>query len=431
MTRHCKKWIALLAAAAIATLPGKGYALNGLNSIGVGVKSNGMGGVGIALPQDSFASGMNPAGMVYLGCRYDVELGYVFQDGNTTAVTTSTTFLPFTAESDRGLWFPGAAFNWNYLPCQSLGFAVYVNGALDTEYQQPTVTNPRYQFYNVNMVPSWSWKINCVHSIGLAVNVAWNSLRASGIGGLPTLFPTIPAMSLFPDYVTDKGTDWELGIGFRLGWIGQITRCFRLGATWKSQTWMRKFKKYQGLNVDAGDYDMPSEGGIGFAWDILPCVTLAADFVERFWCTSATFDHNSRQTNGLLWGGGVPGVKAFGNLNGTGFGWNNQPIFKVGIAWQALPCLTLRVGYNHGDGPIAWSTETLLNSLTLATIEDHITVGATWYTGCGELSAFYWHGFKYTIQGAGSGGVAADQVPVEFNITNRQDAIGIAYGARY
>lgn len=424
MTRQYKRWVATLAAAAMLAVPGVGYATNGMNDIGVGAKSKGMGGVGIALPQDAFAAAHNPAGMVYLGCRYDLGLGYVFQDAYESAVTTSTGFIPFRFKSDEGLWYPEIAFNWNYIPCQSLGVTAYIYGAIDTVYDVPERVAQSYEFYSVFLSPSWSWQFTCAHSVGVAFNVAWNGLRASSQGTAPTLFPVVTSRSLYPDYVVNNGTDWELGVGIRVGWLGRLSRCLRVGATFQTKTWMGKFKKYQGLHVDDGNYDLPAEAGIGIVWDICPCLTLAFDFVDRFWNTSKTFDHNSRQPNGQFWGGGATNV--FGSESGIGFGWRDQPIYKIGLAYRCCRW-TFRIGWNHGDGPIGAATETRLNTLTQCVIEDHVTVGATWCTCCGELTAYYYHGFKHHLRGFDSG----ENPAINYNLENIQNGVGVSYGARF
>ena len=60
--------LSLLTAAANAT------ATDGYFAHGYGVKSQGMGGVGIALPQDAIAAASNPAGMGLIGDRMDVGM---------------------------------------------------------------------------------------------------------------------------------------------------------------------------------------------------------------------------------------------------------------------------------------------------------------------------------------------------------------------
>lgn len=52
------------------------FATNGYFQHGYGIKSQGMGGVGIALPQDSLTAAINPAGMGLIGNRYDFGINY-------------------------------------------------------------------------------------------------------------------------------------------------------------------------------------------------------------------------------------------------------------------------------------------------------------------------------------------------------------------
>lgn len=138
MARSYKKWVAAL----ILALPTLCFATNGMNDIGVGAKAKGMGGVGIAFPKDSFVAGMNPAGMVKLGCRYDLGIGYVLQDARETILTTGS--APFTSRSTRGLWYPEMADNWKCHPCQSLGLTLFIYGAINTKYNPPANSSPLY-----------------------------------------------------------------------------------------------------------------------------------------------------------------------------------------------------------------------------------------------------------------------------------------------
>ena len=55
-------------------LPGLALATTGYFALGYGVKSAGMGGVGIALPQDGLAAATNPAGTAFVSDRVDLGL---------------------------------------------------------------------------------------------------------------------------------------------------------------------------------------------------------------------------------------------------------------------------------------------------------------------------------------------------------------------
>src|SRR4029078_12565197 len=64
--------------------------------IGYGLKAQGMGGVGIALPQDAITAAVNPAGMAWIGNRLDrgaewftADRGSEITPGNTLGLSGS------------------------------------------------------------------------------------------------------------------------------------------------------------------------------------------------------------------------------------------------------------------------------------------------------------------------------------------------------
>ena len=60
-----------------ASLTPCAFATNGTMPHGNSIKSMGMGGVSIALPQDALAAADNPAGMAFVGERLDIGLAVV------------------------------------------------------------------------------------------------------------------------------------------------------------------------------------------------------------------------------------------------------------------------------------------------------------------------------------------------------------------
>ena len=51
-----------------------------------------------------------------------------------------------------------------------------------------------------------------------------------------------------------------------------------MGATWASKTYMGKFDKYRGLFAEQGDFDIPSNFGVGLAWKATNELTIAGDY---------------------------------------------------------------------------------------------------------------------------------------------------------
>lgn len=109
-------------------LAGPARATNGYFSHGYGVLYKGLGGAGVALPMSSLISATNPAGMVFLGNRYDVNLSIFNPNreysviGNPSGVPGTFGFAPGTVKSGSS-WFVIPAFgaNWMLAEHSSLG----------------------------------------------------------------------------------------------------------------------------------------------------------------------------------------------------------------------------------------------------------------------------------------------------------------------
>lgn len=413
MIHNMKKWVATFLLATTVALPSVSYATNAISEIGVGAKSKGMGGVGVALPQDAFAAGMNPAGIAYQGNRLDVGFGWLWQNGRTDIRAGNTNLASF--KTNQGLWLPEAAISWEFCPCQVVGIAAFVSAGAFTKYNpgalgaQFDLTSPAGLFYyNLFVTPSWAWRVNSVHSVGVAMNISFDWVNVKGVQGVIT-------PSDHPNDVSNRGNNTAEGASIHIGWMGQFCDIFRVGASFQTQTWSDRHKKYQGLFVNEGFINLPPQVGLGVAWTCMPCITIAADFVYRIWQASRQFDNTSRQSGVIF--------DQFGSSSGPGFGWRNQPIAKVGVAWDVWPCLTLRAGYNYGETPITPS-ETPLNAFTLCPQEHHVTAGATFKWCRSELTGFYYHAFQKRVNGFGSTGTSG----VEVNLRNQQNVAGVSYG---
>ena len=68
--------------------------------------------------------------------------------------------------------------------------------------------------------------------------------------------------------------------------------------------------------------------------------------------------------------------QCLGTDAGSGFGWDDMTIYKLGYQWQTGPEWTWRVGVSHGDQPIP-DSEVVFNILAPAVMETHVTFGFT------------------------------------------------------
>jgi long-chain fatty acid transport protein len=276
------------------------------------------------------------------------------------------------------------------------------------------------------IAPTFAWKINKNHSIGVSLNLVFQNFEARGLESFASTTPG-QIQSTSPGDVTNRGKDTSRGLGLKLGWTGQVAPGVTLGATYQAKTKMSKFDKYKGLFAEQGRFDIPETYGFGIAYKANDKLTVAADVVQINYGGVKSISNN---------GDKFPAAAAtlLGGDNGSGFGWTDQTVYKLGMSYQYAPNLLLRAGYNHAKAPIG-STQTFFNILAPATVEDHLTLGATWtLADKSELSLSYMHAFEKKITGVftGNGGAAGPAVighPVDLKM--HQNALGIAYGMKF
>lgn len=384
-------------------------ALNGIADTGIGVKAHGMGGVGVAYPQDSFAAVANPASLAYIGSRWDVGVSLLVNRGRTEFVAIGVP--PGRVSSSKSLVWPEVGVSWEFSRGQVIGVAVAPYGGISTG-DTILFGKSTFFYYPLQVVPAWSWRINCAHSVGISIPVTLTWFEFDGAN------VAMSAASFFPGNLFNQGVDFQQGIAFQCGWLGHLTHSLAVGATFRTKSWSTRFKKYQGFFPNAGEADLPPSAGLGITWHFCPCWILSADLVHYFWQSVGWLEHNSRQPGGS-WA-------EFGSPESVGFGWSDQTVVKVGLVWDPLDCLELRLGYNYGKQPIAPS-DTDMNQLIQATVEHHLTVGASCEFLCHEINLFYSYGFTHAVNGIGFLGFPGPTT-VATNLKNCQQAAGFSVG---
>jgi len=398
------------------------YATDGYFADGYGVKSQGMGGVGIALPQDAIAAATNPAGMGIIGDRIDFGVSW-FRPIRETEITGNA--FPgvngtYNANNTKNFFIPEFGYNRQINPEITLGVSVYGNGGMNTDYKTavPLLGNtpPGVDLAQLFIAPTVAWKITPSNSIGISLNLAYQRFEAKGL-------QNFSSSSISPSNLTNNGHDNSYGAGVHIGWIGQLNDVVSLGATYQSKTYMSKFDKYQGLFAGGGSFNIPSSYGLGVTIKATPQLTVAAD-VQRI-------DYSSVDSVGNLSLSNLFAGNALGSSNGPGFGWRDVTAIKLGASYAWNENLTLRAGYNHSTQPIR-NSETLFNILAPGVVQDHLTLGATWVLpNKSELSFAYMHAFENTVNGNNS--IPPGFPPSGFgggnaNLKMYQDSVGVAYG---
>ena len=400
-----KKIVAVMIAAGAMS---SAYATDGYFADGYGMKAEGMGGVGIALPQDALAAANNPAGMVMVGNR--VDLGADFFEPTRSATVTGAGGLgngTFSGNSRPMFVIPQFGYNKMLDSNKSLGISVYGNGGMNTSYaNSPFGPNAGINLSQLFIAPTYAMKINDSNEIGISLNLVYQMFSANGL-------QMFGGSSSNANALTNNGTDTSTGVGARIGWMGQVSPNVTLGATYQAKTSMSNFSKYSGLFAGGGSFDIPASYGVGVAVKATNSTTVSADYkVIQYSGVPAI-------ANTLTQGGPL------GASNGMGFGWQDVKVIKLGVSQQVNDLLTVRAGYSHNTQPIP-ASQTQFNILAPGVVQDHLTLGMTYnVTKTNELTLAYMHAFQNSVYGANA-------IPMSFgggnvNIKMYEDSLGIAY----
>lgn len=396
ISKHAIRFAAVIALG----LSAPSYATNGYFVIGFGAKSVGMGGIGVTSPGDSLCVGGNPACLSEFNrMQFDVGLG-VFEPRRRSGTTVMSGGNSWSGANTYLIPGMGMVFPWS--DKLYLGFAALGNGGAGTRY------NPNFfgghKYLGVDMlqliVPiTAAYKLDKTNTIGLSIIPARQRFLAQGLENF-----AIPAFSSDPDHVTGKGHDYANGIGARIGWTGKfMDDRVTLGATYASKVYMQKFDKYKGLFANGGEFDIPENYAIGIGFKPIDKLTIAMDVQRILYSDVASVGNRGPDPTGNL--PNAANGTLLGLPGGSGFGWKDQTVYKLGVAWKQSDKLTLRAGYNYGKTPIP-QDQLLFNLLAPATTEQHATIGMTYEMEYGDLTLAYQRAFRKKLEGpvVGTGG---------------------------
>lgn len=377
-----------------------------LHAFVAGVRTTGMGGAGIAYSQDAFACVYNPAGGVDVRSRMDLTANWNRNKGRTVVrgnldPSVNGSFNPFIT---KDIYDFSAAFNKRFC-CKVLdrswlvafSLAGYNRNYQKTKYKVafPLLGNSNvgFEYIHETLLSALSFQINKCHSLGVSLDLHIQRFKVDGIQNFDNL-----QGSLFPGHVTNRGYSYSFGVGLTAGWKWYISDHISLGFTYRPKASMTKFHKYKGFLAQHGKSNIPEKIGFGLSYDFLPCATFAFDAEWINWKPIKS------SSNNLLHDGQL---ELMGSADGPGFGFRNQIYFSVGVDYQINDLFIVRAGYTYNNTPIKRS-QTVTNALTMVTLENYVTCGATYLLGCSqELSFCYAHAFNKKVKGRHS-------IPPEF-----------------
>lgn len=417
-------------AAALALPMTAAMATNGYFPHGFGVKAMGMGGASVAMTDNAFAGVNNPAIAAWAGNRGEVGMG-LFMPRRSMNRSGSFTLDASADSQQNSFLIPEFGYNQALSDRMGVGITVYGNGGMNTDYPGGQIPagncglgapqsnvmcgqgNVGVDLMQLIVAPTFAYKVNDAHSFGVAPLLVYQQFKAYGLQGFGFL-------SSDPTKLTGGKYSSSTGVGVRLGYLGKLSDVLSVGASYSPKIGMSKFDEYAGLFAGSGSFDIPENYALGVSVAATPAVTLAMDYVRINYSGVPSIGNSSYSTAPL------------GAANGSGFGWSDINVWKLGVQWQATKELTLRAGLNIGDNPVQ-SRDVSFNILAPGVITKHITFGGTYaLSDKSEVSFSYMYAPEVSVSGSslyntlvGPGAGGTETVKMS------QQSIGIQYGWRF
>jgi len=388
---------------------GSAFATNGYFTHGIGTKNKAMAGSGIAMPEDAIDIANNPAVAAVVGDHLvlGAALFSPIRKYETSASQLNGQFGAFTIgpnkleSNSKYFVIPHIARNWQLDNGNAFGLAFYGRGGMNTDWKGGTATfdpdgpgpapimtldgtygggktgvNLSQAFLDI----TYGKALNEKFSLGVSAVLVAQMFKANGVrnfAGFTETFAASGGMTM-PQNLSNNGTDWSYGAGFKVGFHSQLTDAFSLGLMYQSKIWMSEFDDYADLFAQQGDFDIPANLKFGMTFRASDSIALNFD-IDHIWYSDVDSVGNSIAnifacpTAGQ---GGMDLSRCLGGDNGAGFGWEDMTVYKAGMKWKAGEDWTWRFGYSYGKQPIP-SSQMTFNILAPATIESHITAGFT------------------------------------------------------
>lgn len=395
----------LLAAAIVGLLSAStsAFATNGSFMIGFGAGSIAMGGVGVTSPQDTMCVGGNPACLgEFIQPQFDMGAG-LFRPVRSAAVDALTGNGEY-VDSEVNLYLlPSMGFVWPFDDKLTVGFAALPAGGGGVTYPSGTGVKPgtdsNVNFFGADgplgtdlvqlIVPiTAAYKVNETHTVGASLVPARQRFLAQGLG------QQFDGWASDKDHLKGNGHDFANGLGVRVGWLGYyFDRRVTLGATYASKVYMQKFEHYSSLFAEHGKFDIPANFAFGIGVKPVENLTLALDWEKIQYANVPAYANRGPDSYGNINinSPGQPIVDGWqgplGQPDGAGFGWTNEIVWKMGVAYKLNDDWTLRAGYNYAKMPIS-KDQLLFSVLATATTEKHYTAGFTYNLGEQSILGF-------------------------------------------
>jgi len=393
------------------------YATNGTRVLGFSARDAAMGGATTASPADTSVLIKNPAGLVKIGNRIDVEyMNVLVHDVTIHTEGPGVATLPFglplanvgKQQTSQINYIPAGDAGVSYLlpgteahPI-AVGIGAFTIAGIGLKYADPRINTTFVQDFDraielksSRIAPGLAAAITDKLSFGFTGNIGIQGVKAD------------LAKADLSETAGENKWDYCAGIGFTAGLLYQVCDMVTVGATYESRTWMGHHYDYK----DVLPYiDEPPVISTGISLKPIKDLELTYDTRYVNW-TDPKITYR------------IP--------DQGGFGWRDQWIFATGAEYTTFnDKLKLRLGYEYGRSPIRPKV-VFANSLLPLIMEHHLTTGFSYFiTKNLSLDLTWEHHFMNSMVDDGSGD-SYSRAGKGTKVTAAADIIGVGIGYIY
>jgi len=374
-------WILLVL---VCFVPDWAYPGNGLNMIGFGTESVGMGGADLAVARDTSAMNTNPAGLAQVtGSRMDMPAAALYalsirhrdRLGNDAAI--SNDWVLFGSGGYARRWGTGPAV---------IGIGFFAQGGAGNVYKNlatPFGTRDELSalFRIAKVTPSFAYRVSDALFLGAGLQAVYSDIRQKVFPNTSFVDPGDPSNVFFGVEVKDMD---GIGAGAKLGILYRASDRFAVGAAYTTRIRLPlkdgkviANMEAAGLgqvtygNAEINGLELPQELGVGISFRPVGPLLLALDLSWIDW--SGSMKRSTLRATDPDNPSAPPLLKLSSSLH-----WRDQYVVAVGLAYDATEKTILRAGYNYGRNPIPDETLTPI----LATFaEQAVTMGIGYQLG--------------------------------------------------
>ena len=421
-----KKLFATLGAAALlAAVAVPAGATNGMDMIGYGTRSIGMGGADVALDGDAANVSGNPAvvskavpnsanvGLTVLMPDLKYQDPYQEVDGESQQF-----FMP-----SLGYVHTSAGSPWSF------GIGAYAQGGMGVDFQDVmtpagTMDELTSEVGYLRINPLVAYKVNNDLSVGATVMIGYTMMKFS-------MFPETPGANSGLDVkdLTSWGYAAKVGAQYKIGpqWSFGATYTTEAKIDMDGGTATLNFGPMGGkveYDAEMTDFTWPQEFEAGVAYTPIKGLTIAADVKWINW--AATIDQPKLVVSNPPAGfpatpfPSADGQQMASDTAAFDMGWDDQWVYAIGAEYAINAVHTVRAGFNYGNNPVP---DDKLNPLFPAIPTTHLTLGYGANLGKWSLDLAYEHAFEEEQTSSNP------QMPIE--IAHSQNTVSIGATYRY